>query len=142
MRLLLLAVVAPLLVAGCNSAGPLVDAAPVSSAGLTLTADQNAYDRGETARLVLRNGGTATATTGILECAQFERWTGSAWETSPDGNDRACILLAVVLAAGETLTGAVPLDVPAGSYRLTQSVSVEGADTGVAVSTGSFRVGG
>lgn len=142
MRLLLLAVVAPFLAAGCNSAGPLVDAAPVSSAGLTLTADKDAYARGETARLVLRNGGAATATTGVLECAQFERWTGSAWETSPDGNDRACILLAAIVAPGEILTGSVPIDVSAGSYRLTQSVSVEGAGTSVDVSTASFRVGG
>ncbi|HEX8385010.1 MAG TPA: immunoglobulin-like domain-containing protein [Rubricoccaceae bacterium] len=130
------------LVAGCQAAAPLVDVAPVSSDGLTLTADKDAYARGETARLDLRNGGTATATTGVLECAHIERWTGAAWERSAEGNDRACIMIARILQPGESMTGAVPLDVPAGAYRLTQGVSVEGSETGVSVSTGSFRVGG
>ena len=143
MRTLLLA----LALAGCapRAVGP-PDAAPPAGApatgGLTLAADRQAYARGASVRLELRNGSAAVATTGVLECAQFETWTGSAWVRSPVGNDRACIMIARVLAPGETITGDVAADVPAGSYRLTQSVSLEGAEEGVAVSTASFRVGG
>jgi hypothetical protein len=133
------------LVSGC-APRPALDAPPVGPAvspnGLTLTADKAAYAGGETARLELRNGAQAAATTGVLECAQIETWTGSAWVQSPVGNDRACIMIAQTLQPGETMDGAVPLDVPAGQYRLTQGVSLEGADAGVAVSTASFRVGG
>ncbi|HEX8298239.1 MAG TPA: immunoglobulin-like domain-containing protein [Rubricoccaceae bacterium] len=132
--------------AGCNASGVLADvpdasAGPVAPDGLALSADQTAYARGATARLTLRNGSAATATTGVLECAQIETWTGTAWTTSPEGNDRACIMIARVLAPGETMTGTVALDVPPGQYRLVQSVSLEGADAGVAVSTAAFRVG-
>ncbi|HEX9953414.1 MAG TPA: hypothetical protein VGB53_16710 [Rubricoccaceae bacterium] len=132
--------------AGCNAAGVLADvpdasAGPVSPDGLSLVADQMAYSRGETARLTLRNGSAVTATTGVLECAQVETWTGSAWMVSAEGNDRACIMIARVLAPGETMTGTVALDVPAGQYRLVQSVSLEGADGGVTAATAAFRVG-
>ena len=132
--------------AGCNAAGVLADvpdasAGPLAPEGITLTVDQSAYARGETARLTLRNGSAATATTGVLECAQIETWTGSAWATSAEGNDRVCIMIARVLAPGETMTGTVALDVPAGQYRLVQSVSLEGADGGVTAATAAFRVG-
>lgn len=135
------------LLVGCNASGALVDVPPasagaVSSGGLTLAADQSAYARGATVRLVLVNGSAAVATTGVLECAQIESWTGSAWTLSAEGNDRACIMIARILQPGETMAGSVPLDVPAGQYRLTQSVSLEGADAGVAVSTAAFRVRG
>ncbi len=134
------------LLVGCNASGALVDvppasAGPVSPDGLTMTADQSVYARGATVRLVLVNGSAAVATTGVLECAQIESWTGAAWVLSAEGNDRACIMIARILQPGETMTGAVPLDVPAGRYRLTQSVSLDGADAGVAVSTAAFRVG-
>ena len=148
MRLTLLALALSFgaLVSGC-APRPALDAPPasgsaVSPSGLTLTADKATYARGETARLELRNGATAAATTGVLECAQIETWTGGAWVRSPEGNDRACIMIALTLQPGETMDGTVPLDVPAGTYRLTQSVSLEGAEAGVAVSTASFRVGG
>jgi hypothetical protein len=143
--LLGLALSAATLASGCAPRAVL-DAPPagpaVSPNGLTLTADKAAYARGETARLELRNGASAAATTGVLECAQIETWTGGAWARSPEGNDRACIMIARTLQPGETMDGAVPLDVPAGQYRLTQGVSLEGADAGVSVSTASFRVGG
>ena len=137
-----LALTAFLALAGCTAGAPLVDTAPLAPGGLTLAADRTAYDRGDSARLTLTNGATATATTGVLECAQIETWTGAAWTLSPAGNDRACIMIARVLAPGETMTGAVVLDVPAGTYRLTQSVSLDGAEAGVTAATAAFRVGG
>ena len=139
MRPVLLAA-ALLLAAGCNTAGPLVDTAPVTTDGLVLTADARAYGRGDTARLTLTNGSAATATTGVLECALVERWTGAAWTPSASGNDRACIQIARILAPGDAMTGEVPLDLPAGSYRLTQPVSLDGSGESVAVSTASFAV--
>ena len=137
MRPILLAL---LLAAGCTAADPLVDTAPVSTDGLTLAADARAYSRGETARLTLTNGSSNTATTGVLECALVESWTGTAWTQSASGNDRACIEIARILAPGEAMTGEVPLDLPAGSYRLTQTVFLDGADASAAVSTASFAV--
>ena len=130
--------------AGCNAAGTLADvpsanAGPLAPEGISLTADQTAYGHGDEARLTLRNGSAVTATTGVLECAQIETWTGTAWTTSAEGNDRACIEIARVLAPGETMTGTVALDVPAGHYRLVQSVSLDGA--GVTAATAAFRVG-
>ena len=131
-----------LVVAGCTASVPLIEAPPVTAEGLALSADRTTYARGAAVRLVLVNGAPTTATTGVLECAQFETWTGSAWVRSPVGNDRACIMIARVLAPGETMTGDITADVPAGSYRLTPSVSIDGADASVTVSTASFRVGG
>ena len=132
--------------AGCNASGPLADvppanASPLAPEGVALTADRTAYGRGDEARLTLRNGSALTATTGMLECAQIEAWTGTAWTASAEGNDRACIEIARVLAPGEAMTGSVPLDVPAGQYRLVQSVSFDGADAGVTAATAAFRVG-
>lgn len=138
MRPILLAL---LLAWGCTAADPLVDTAPVSTDGLTLAADARAYDRGDTARLRLTNGSRTTATTGVLECALVESWTGDAWAPSADGNDIACIQIARVLAPGETMTGEVRIDFRDGFYRLTQPVFVEGGGES-AVSTASFRVGG
>ncbi len=141
-----LVVVALLVVlAGCSARTALTDvppanSGPVAPSGLALTADGASYARGATARLTLRNGSPAVATTGVLECAQVETWTSGAWATSPVGNDRACIMIARVLQPGETMTGGVRLDVPAGSYRLVQSVSLEGADVAEAVATAAFAV--
>ena len=130
---------------GCSARTALTDVPPASASalapnGLSLAADQTAYARGETARLTLRNASPRVATTGVLECAQIETWTGGAWATSPVGNDRACIMIARILQPGETMTGGVPLDVPAGTYRLMQSVSLEGAETAETVTTAAFRV--
>ena len=133
------------LVAGCSAGAALADmpdaaAQPLSPNGLSLTADQTAYPRGATARLALRNGAQIAATTGVLECAQIETWASSGWTASPVGNDRACILIVRMLQPGETLTGGVPLDVPPGTYRLAQSVSLEGAEVAETVTTAAFRV--
>lgn len=119
---------------------PPVSAEPVSPNGLSLTADQASYARGATARLTLRNAAQMVATTGVLECAQIETWTGWTWATSPVGNERACIMIARMLQPGETMTGGVKLDVPAGTYRLMQPVSLEGAEVGEIVTTAAFRV--
>ncbi len=119
---------------------PPTNAGPLAPNGLSLTANQTSYARGATARLTLRNAAQMTATTGVLECAQLEGWTGGAWVTSPVGNDRACIQIARVLRPGETMAGGVKLDVPAGTYRLMQSVSLEGAEVAEIVTTAAFRV--
>ena len=137
-RLALLA--ALLVLAGCTPRAALVGTAALAPGGVALAADRAAYNRGDSVRLTLTNGATATATTGVLECARIETWTGSAWTLSPAGNDRACIMIARVLAPGETMTGDVVLDVPAGTYRLAQSVTLDGA--GVTAATAAFRVGG
>lgn len=142
-----LIVVALLVVlAGCSARTALTDvppasAGPVAPNGLSLTADQTSYAHGATARLTLRNAAPIVATTGVLECAQIETWTGGAWATSPAGNDRACIMIARLLQPGETMTGGIVLDVPAGTYRLMQSVSLEGAEAAETVATAAFRVG-
>ncbi len=142
-RLIVVALLVAL--AGCSARTSLVDvppasAGPVAPNGLSLAADQASYAHGTTARLTLRNGAPIVATTGVLECAQVETWTGRAWATSPVGNDRACIEIARLLRPGEAMTGGVELDVPAGMYRLVQSVSLEGAEAAETVATAAFRV--
>lgn len=49
---------------------------------------------------------------------RLEAWNGSAWTPSPVGNDRACILMPVSAAPGETMIWLVALDVPAAQCRL------------------------
>ena len=131
-----------LVLAGCTPRAALVGTAALAPGGVALAADRTAYGRGDSVRLTLTNGATATATTGVLECARIETWSGTAWGESSVGNDRACILIARMLAPGETMTGDVVLDVPAGTYRLAQSVTLDGAEAGVTAATAAFRVGG
>ena len=119
------------LLAGCADT-PFTDAAPVGADGITFTADQTRYGNGDEAHLTLRNGSDETLTTGVLECAGLERWDGSEWAFSPEGNDRACIELAVVLEPGDSLGGDIQLDVPDGTYRFVLGYPD--------VATGSFRV--
>ncbi len=125
-------------VSACTTVQP--PGAPYIPDGLLLTADRMEYGRGDSAQLLLRNGASAVAQTGVLECAQIEAWQGGTWATSPVGNDRACILILATIQPGETMTGTVPLDVPAGTYRLTQSVGFEDQDAGVVAATAPFRV--
>ena len=126
------------LVAGCDAAGPVAVDAPLRAEGVSLTADRDAYRVGEPIRLTLVNGASREVSTGVLECAVLERWDGRAWEPSRQGNDRACILIALVLAPGQAATGEVRVRVPDGSYRLAQSVSV--GERHATVATGAFRL--
>ena len=129
--------------AACTTARiPAPPSAPVAPKGVTLTADQSAYARGASAKVTLRNGAPGVAQTGVLECAHIEAWDGTAWEESAVGNDRACILVLRILQPGETMTGMVPLDVPDGTYRLTQPVSFDGTDESVTAATAPFQVTG
>jgi hypothetical protein len=133
MRRSLLALV---LLAGCADA-PFTDSAPVRPRGVEFTADRTAYDNDDEVALRLVNHSPDTLLTGVLECAVLERWTGRAWETSPDGNDRGCILIGVYLEPGDALDGRVRLDVPDGSYRFVYGVYAEGTER---AATGAFRV--
>lgn len=126
------------LAAGCDAAGPLAVDAPLRAEGVSLTADRDAYRAGEPIRLTLVNGAPRELTTGVLECATLERWSGRAWDTSRDGNDRACILIALVLEPGRSVGGEVRVRVPDGSYRLVQHVSV--GERSATVATGAFRI--
>lgn len=108
--------------------------------GLALTADAEAYARGDTAHLTLRNGTEATYGMGVLECAALQRPAGDGWEQSPAGNERVCIQVYRYLAPGETMEADVALDVPPGTYRFTHSVAREGGDAGEAVATEPFEV--
>jgi len=128
-----------LLVGGCDTAGPLAVDAPLRVGGVALTADRDAYRSGDPIRLTLTNGASQELTTGVLECAVLERWNGRSWATSRQGNDRACIMIALLLDPGRTATGEVRVRVPSGSYRLVQHVSV--GDRGATVATGAFRIG-
>lgn len=129
-----------LLAAGaCDTAGPRADDAPLQVGGVRLTANDNAYRPGAPIRLTLVNGDDGDLTTGVLECAVLERWTGTAWVVSDAGNDRACIEIALVLAPGDEVTGDVRVRVPDGSYRLVHWVSTTAA-SGARVATGAFRV--
>lgn len=127
------------LVGGCDTAGPLAADAPLRAGGVSLTADRDAYRFGAPILLTLSNGASHELTTGVLECAVLERWSGRAWETSRHGNDRACIEIALVLEPGRTATGEVRVRVPSGSYRLTHWVGLGGGSRQVA--TGAFRIG-
>lgn len=127
------------LVAGCDAAGPVSADAPLRADGVALTADRDAYRSGEPIRLTLVNGASRELTTGVLECAVLERWTGRAWETSRQGNDRACIMIALVVEPGRSVTGEVRVRASGGSYRLVQHVSV--GERGATVATGAFRIG-
>lgn len=136
---LVAAVTLLVLVAGCDTAGPAAVDAPLRSGGVALTADRDAYRSGEIVWLSLVNGASRELTTGVLECAVLERWSGRAWETSRHGNDRACIMMALVVEPGRTVTAGVPVRAPGGSYRLVQHVSV--GERGATVATGAFRIG-
>ena len=123
--------------AGCDAAGPLVTTAPVVAAGMGFTTDRDAYRRGDTATLLLRNVSADTLTMGVLECATLESWAGTAWTARPSDNDRACIEIARVLAPGETMDGRIALDVPEGSYRFVHGLYGQSATS---AATGAFRV--
>ena len=124
------------LLAGCADA-PFTDSAPVRPRGVEFTADRTAYDNDDEVALRLVNRSPDTLLTGVLECAVLERWTGTAWETSAAGNDRACIDIGVEVRPGDALDGRVRLDVPDGSYRFVYDVF--GVDVDRAA-TGAFRV--
>lgn len=126
------------LASACDSPASLAESAPVAADGVLLMADDDTYRPGDAAHLTLANGAADTVTTGVLECAVLEHWSGAAWALAPDGNDRACILLAVAVAPGDVHTGSVPLDVPAGVYRAAQDVAV--GDRPMRVATAAFRV--
>lgn len=138
-RLLLTAALGISTLSACGSTLRPAEA-PYIPEGLLLTADRMEYERGDSARLLLRNGSQNAAQTGVLACAQLETWNGEGWAPSPVGNDRACILVLETLRSGGAMTGAVPLDVPAGTYRLTQSIGFEERSTGVVSATSPFRV--
>ena len=132
----LIAALLVLAAAGCDTA-PFADASPIGTGEMAFTADRDAYRRGDTAALTLRNLSADTLTTGVLECAFLEVWDGEAWTIRASDNGRACIEIAVVLAPGETLTGAVELDVPDGSYRFVHGLYGQSA---LPLATGAFRV--
>lgn len=125
-------------VSACSSVRPAE--APYVPEGLLLTADRADYERGDSARLLLRNGAPTAAQTGALECARIEAWNGDAWAPSPAGDARACTLALHTVRPGGSLVGAVPLDLPSGTYRLTQSVGFEAREIGVTAATAPFRV--
>ena len=145
MRPVLLAA-ALLIAAGCNTADPPADTAPVvaeptQQAGLVFTSGAATYRRGATARLTFTNGTASWASSGPLGCSRLERWTGAAWQMAPEWRRRGCIAEVVTVTAGETITADIPLDVPAGRYRLAWGVSMEGAlHKGIPLSTAAFEV--
>ena len=145
MRPVLLAA-ALLLAAGCNTADPSADAAPVAAeptpqAGLVPTSDAATYRRGATARLTFTNGTASWASSGPLGCSRRERWTSAAWPMAPEWRRRGCIAEVVTVTAGETITAGIPLDVPAGRYRLAWGIALEGAvHKGIPLSTSAFEV--
>lgn len=113
--------------------------------GLVFTTDRDTYRRGQTAQLELHNARQDTLMTGVVECAQLEVWDGSVWGPAREREGRVCIALGVYLTPGRTLRGAVPLRVPAGTYRATHSLvptggpEAEERETVIAV-TPPFRV--
>lgn len=136
MRSLLAFPVLALLLASCDTlAGPRSDDGPVRAAGVSLDADRTRYDNRDEVRLTLRNDGAATYTTGVLECAELERWDGTAWVPSRMRDDRACIAIGLFLEPGQTIDGTPRLNVPAGSYRFTVSLAES-----VRVATAALRV--
>lgn len=128
------------LVAACDSPAPFAGEPPVTARGVFLMTDSDEYARGGSVRLTLANGATQRVTTGVLECARLERWSGTAWALAPHANETACIEIARVLAPGEVLTGTFRADVPDGSYRLVHEVTVGDAGGSVPVATAAFRV--
>lgn len=113
--------------------------APLSVDGLTLTTDRAEYDRGDAATLTLRSTGDAVWT-GVLECAVLERETGGAWTDDLAHNERGCIAIALRVRPGESLSAAVGLDVPAGTYRFVHRVGPVGRGDAEGLATGPFRV--
>lgn len=132
------AALALLSLAACDTAGPVATEPAVRAGGLRLDADRDRYGNRDTARLTLANTGGETYWTGILDCAIVERWDGSAWAVSRDGNGQACIAIAVEVAPGASLTASVPIRLPDGSYRFTQGLGSD--DASVTVATAAFRV--
>ena len=143
--LLTLALTSLLGASACSGSAPS-DPAPPSDAvgpdGLTLTADADAYARGDTAHFTLRNESDVTYGMGVLECGTLERPAGDGWERSPEGNDRACIQIYRYLAPGETMEADLALDVSPGTYRFAHGVNDESTGTGETVATAPFRVTG
>lgn len=122
--------------AGCDTvAGPRSDDGPVRQAGVSLDADRTLYDDGDEVHLTLRNDGSATYMTGVLECAELERWDGTAWVPSRMRDDVACILIGLYLEPGQSIDGTPRLNVPAGSYRFTVALTDR-----VRVATAALRV--
>ncbi len=110
--------------------------------GLALTTDADAYARGDTAHVTLRNETDATYGMGVLGCATLERPAADGWERAPEGNDRACIQIYRTLAPGETMEADLPLDVSSGTYRIAHHVTQEESGTAATVATASFCVTG
>ena len=128
-------------VSACTTARlPAPPPDPVGPNGVTLTADQADYMRGASANLTLTNGASRVGMTGDIGCVGFEVWNRNAWEPSPSNTHRVCLSAGVILQPGTALTGPVRLDVPAGTYRLMQSVGFEETGESVTAATAPFRV--
>jgi hypothetical protein len=136
-----LVVVLAVLVAGCDGMVPFTSSDPITQDGLSLSSDQEVYRRGELARIRLVNNGPHTYISGVLVCADAERWDGVAWVEAHLG-ERACIALAVYTEPGSQSTAEIPLDVPRGSYRFVHTLSQEGSVQNARIATASFLVAG
>ena len=123
MRALLLV---PLLaLAACDALQPFPAEGGVRAGAVGLAADADAYERGDTVELTLRNGGFRTVETGVMGCAALEQRTDAGWTSDIDYNDRACVLPLVVVEPGETYSGSLVLDgVDAGTYRFVKDTNV------------------
>lgn len=130
------------LAAGCGAPRAAVGAAggAVTADGLSLEVDGSSFRRGQPVPLTLRNASGAPYQGGVLGCAVAERWTGAAWVRA-EGDERACIAMLAVVAPGETMETAIPLDVAPGSYRFTHTMGRDDGSPSVSVSTRAFRIG-
>ena len=133
MRALLLV---PLLaLAACDALQVFPPEESVRAGEVDLVTSADAYARGDTVELTLRNGGSRTVETGILGCSTLEQRTDDGWTADLDYNDRACALPLVVVKPGETYSESLVLDgVDPGTYRF-----VHGTNVG-ALATASFVV--
>ena len=138
MRSLLVLASALVLTACGSSSVPATHEAP---AGLLFETDAAQYASGDEADFVLRNETDETYQMGVVGCALLQVREDGEWTTSPAGNDRVCIMMLQVLAPGETASGTATLDVPAGTYRFTHTLSEDDEpDEQVIVATAPFTV--
>lgn len=133
-----LALLVAVLSTGCASSHvPLPDDAP---ADLYFVTDASRYETGDEAHLTLTNGTDETYEMGVLGCTVLQRREGQEWVTSPEGNDRACIMMLQIFRPGDSEAATVPLDVAAGTYRFTHSLARADSNDEVLAATASFRV--
>lgn len=137
----LLLVFAAVTLAACSTPRPAMSPPdePRTADGLSLNVDGDAFERGATIPLVLRNDGPHTFEGGVVACATTERWSAAGWVATTD-DQRACILMLAQIAPGAEASAGIALELPPGTYRFAHAMTRVGTEASVTVATRPFRL--